>query len=109
MPFRVDVELHRPHRSDVLQDLRDADHGLIVSGDVNEVAPGVDPTPVRQTRVTPPSVYPHWGLLGSVFSVGFSWLFQTIGARLCRAHATPGPGFGPPLQFTMSTGRPYSR
>ncbi|MGA2307390.1 MAG: hypothetical protein ABSH29_24870 [Acidimicrobiales bacterium] len=40
------------------------------------------PTPVRQTRVTPPSVYPHWGLSGLASNVGFSWLFQTIGARL---------------------------
>src|ERR1700684_37336 len=43
MPFRVDVELHGPHCSGVLKDLRDADHGLIVSGDVDEVASSVDP------------------------------------------------------------------
>ena len=43
VPFRVDVELHCPHRSDVLKDLGDADHCLIIRGNVNEVASSIDP------------------------------------------------------------------
>src|SRR6202042_3959738 len=42
VPFRVDVELHRPHRTEVLEDLRQGDHRLAVGGDVDEVAATVD-------------------------------------------------------------------
>jgi hypothetical protein len=42
VPVGVDVELHRPDCADVLEDLRKADHCLVVGGDVDEVAATVD-------------------------------------------------------------------
>src|ERR1700691_4032096 len=36
VPFRVDVELHGPYRAYVLEDLRQADNGLVVGRDVDE-------------------------------------------------------------------------
>lgn len=42
VPFRVDVELHRAHRTGAFEDLRQGDHRLAVSGGVDQVAATVD-------------------------------------------------------------------
>jgi hypothetical protein len=38
VPFGVDVKLHRPNCTDVLENLRRGDHGLVVGGHVDKVA-----------------------------------------------------------------------